>query len=65
MSTPTPPVDRTRPAESSDHQDEPSGEHDVRSGGDASHAPRSLTEVEARWQEHESSGASWDSQESI
>jgi len=38
---------------------------DVRSGGHAGDAPRSLTEAEAHWQEHESSGASWDSRESI
>jgi len=45
----------------------PGGESvpDVRSGGHASGAPRSLIEAEAHWQEHESSGAAWDSRESI
>lgn len=41
------------------------GDPDVRSGGHSGQAPRSLTESEARWQDHESSGASWDSADSI
>ncbi|QTE30793.1 hypothetical protein [Pengzhenrongella sicca] len=45
---------------------EPSDEPvDVRSGGDAGNAPRSLTAAEARWQEHESSGSSWDAGDTI
>ena len=56
------------PDESAKVQVEARGEEkvpDVRSGGHASGAPRSLTEAEAHWQEHESSGAAWDSRESI
>ncbi|NMR20701.1 hypothetical protein [Cellulomonas fimi] len=53
------------PKDSRPGVDAPPGEHDVRAGGHAAQAPRSLTESEARWHEHESSGAGWDSQDSI
>jgi hypothetical protein len=40
-------------------------EPDVRSGGHAGRAPKSLAAAEAHWQEHDSSGSGWDSRESI
>jgi len=67
-----PDADRTGPPDGKHPADEAPAEelperhrHDVRAGGDATHAPRSLSEAEAHWQEHESSGSSWDEQESI
>lgn len=61
-----PAVDAERTADAGESE---AGSHDgspdVRSGGNAGHAPRSVAEAEARWQDHESSGASWDSGDSI
>lgn len=58
-------ADAEPPAHASESEADPEGGSDVRSGGHAGDAPRSLTEAEARWQEHESSGASWDSGDTI
>ena len=62
---PTPTPSAPDPAAAPTATDDGGGPPDVRSGGHASDAPRSLTEAEAHWQEHESSGAAWDSRESI
>ena len=59
------PVAAVQPGQEGAQPGTATAEPDVRSGGHAGRAPKSLAAAEAHWQEHESSGSGWDSRESI